>query len=471
MRKYSAMILLFQFFIACSLAPPAQEPETEFTIPDEAVYYEEAEYVLSRDELFIDEWWKKFNDSLLNRIVDRIITNNLDIQVAQKNIDMLHIQLRGVESNLFPSASAHLGYSRGQQLQPSFSPTEGMTEEMDDFESFSTGIDISYLLDITGRVRLGRQAFTENIHARQAEVRNLYGSLIMQGIIQWYTYISAIERLELARDQYSYAVEQEEIQEMRYTAGLGSMLELEQAGNARYAAENRVRTVKQERDLAKINLSVLMGSYPGRLFTDDTPAVADITLPDVPAVLPSEHIKTRPDVVAALHAIEKARLEIGVARADFFPSLSLSASVSNRTENFSDLFSLSDFARSIGGQMAQTLFKGGEIRSNVSGKEAAYAQAILSYRNTVLTALKDVESALVRLHSTEENYTIVEGQYESLSSVYEEMRTRYMQGIVPYERYIDSRESLIEMDMARTQLFMGRISARLELIHSFGGLW
>ncbi|ERP38963.1 efflux transporter outer membrane subunit [Chitinivibrio alkaliphilus] len=427
--------------------------------------------MLPVDDLFEEPWWYAFEDEALRDLIDTVLAQNLNIEIAHKNMEILGQRLRGVESNLFPRIEAQTGYRRGKQPEPTFSPTEGVQTELDDFENISLGVELSYLLDVSGRVRLGRQAFRENIAAREAEVRSLYSGIIMQTIIQWYSYGAALEQLAIARDQYAYAQEQKILQKRRYMAGLGDRLSFEQARSAYYGAGQTVTDLTQDRDLAAMNLALLSGDYPRSDREKPSRSFTAVELPPVPAVVPSDLLRRRPDIIAAEHELEQARLEVGVARADLFPTVTLSASYSQATDEWGDLFSLADFTRSLGGQVVQTLFSGGEIRSSISEQKLSYAASILEYRQVALDAFGEVEENLARLHTAEENATRLAEQVSSLTEIYGETALRYMRGVIPYDGYVESRNAAVELEMAEVGMTLQRIILRLELMHSMGGLW
>ncbi|MGM0443668.1 MAG: efflux transporter outer membrane subunit [Fibrobacterota bacterium] len=470
------IILICVFFLlllSCSLAPDRKDLTAAHDVSEDFLYASSADSFLINPDSAVDTlWWHGFEDSTLNAFIDTVLEENLDLRVALKNIEIMEENLRGVESNLFPSASASMGYSRGKQMQRDFSPTGGMTQSLEDVENFNAGLDLSYVLDLTGRVRNGRRSLKEGVLSSRESIRSVYAGVISQAVITWYQYRAAGLRLALAEKNLDAARSQVDTRSRRYAGGVGTFLEYEQARSAALAAEQEYAAVRKEQDFARVQLSVLSNQYPGKgLRPDKAKSFLQATLPSVPLAVPSRAVLARPDVRAARHTVERRRLDIGVARAGFLPTFTLTGSVSNNTSSVDDLFSVDNFARSIGGQVAQTLFQGGKIKSDVDKSKLEYAKAVLEYRQTVLLAFKEIEQGIVQLQETEARVRLIEKQHGAARNIHEELQRRYLRGLVPYDRYLDARESMISLEMNRLSLQVKRIQDRINLAAAAGMIW
>jgi NodT family efflux transporter outer membrane factor (OMF) lipoprotein len=422
-----------------------------------------------------NEWWKLFNDPVLNTLIEKAYNQNLPLQVAGLRIYEARAQL-GIATGLqYPQTQVAGGSATANRLSensPNFIP---LADES--FINYQAGFDAAWELDFWGRYRRGIESADANVSATVADYDNALVSLTAE-VARVYVNIRILEeRLTIAYNNIELQQKSLRIATVRYTNGATTELDVQQAKTNLAITRAQVPVLTRQLRQAKNALSVLMGMPPaelsGMLGGPGTIPVA----PDQVAVgIPAELLRRRPDVrQAELQAASQSAL-IGVAETDLYPSFSLLGSIGFQTSDTgnssaNDLFNSDSLGYSVGPAFSWNILNYGRLRNNVRIQDARYQQTIVNYQNTVLTAYQEVEDAMVGfIQAREESGIRAEGTQSAKRST-EISNIQYREGSVDFQRVIDSERTLVTQQDLWTQA-RGDISLNLIAMYkALGGGW
>jgi len=404
MKTNIGIILIVLLLVsACSFAPKKIEIVQEIEIPDN---YNSSNLVQREDAAPIP-WWEEFGDEKLNETIEKVLGNNLDLQIAEKRVEMLKAQFKTVRGSLLPAISTTGSYTKTEGPVTTMVPTSsGLTAntsiQENDMYSLRTGL--GFELDIWGKLRRNTKAANETFKASKEDLNTAYLGIIAQTIILYYdievqkrNVQISIEILDIIRQNY-------EVIERRYKSGVAPKENLELISQAYRNMQTKLLTDEQLLAVKLNQQSVLLGEYPNDRFESiDLNSGFLSSFAEIPVGIPSDLLKNRSDIVSALHNMEAARQQAGAAFADFFPSISLSAGFNFASMSWNELFDDLSLTKSVGGEVSEVLFAGGSKLASYKQKKVLYEQSVLSYKKTILTAFADVEDALITLETAEMN--------------------------------------------------------------------
>lgn len=470
-----AVILLLT---ACSFAPKKEVINAEFEIP--ASFNGKADslaWLVSVDSVVPDKWWHGFNDAALNAFVDTVLVRNLDLRTALESEGLLRNRIKSVGVQYLPNVVTSFSANATSKNTPVSSFSMGATgpametRRVDTvIEKYSLGMSLNYTLDFWGKIKNQKRAAIEQFYANAHELRKLYSTIVSATIISWYSYQSSIEHLQFAESSLELSESQLHFQQRRYEQGVGSKLEYEQALSAVAGAKSSVISAKQDMELAQNALVILAGYYPEQISVEQSTAFSKVSLPQVPLAVPSDILRSRPDIAAAANKVEAARYEIGAAKADFFPRFTITPSISFSNGEIKGMFDEQNLVKMLGGNVAHILFTRPIVKINVKSKEALYRQAVLSYKKTMLSAFHEVENALIKTQRTHELAEATANQVGALERITIEMERRYIDGLLPYETFLTSQDNLYKVKKAALSMKMATIANRVQLVTACGGL-
>ena len=474
-------------------------PEAEQELPDrfEAVPGDTTLPAAATDTARHDatRWWTTFDDPALTALVDTALAANLDLEVAQARLDELAAQFRIARAPLFPSINANgqanyqnqpantgiggaIGGGGGEEGNGDGNgpPPDGEQQQQfpDRFEftTYQATLGFSYELDFWGRVRSQRKAALNQYFAKAADLQTARLSVISQ-TISTYAQIAALQRqVRLGQRTIDLLDQRLEITEDRYARGLIPSFQLYSVRQSLQSARADQPDLENQLYEAQSRLATLLGRFAGeqRALLPDS-----LTIPldpsPLPAGLPSDLLMQRPDVRAAARRLEAARQQIGVARAEMLPSLSLTGQGGTQSSALSSLINIDQRFANFAAQLTAPLFQGGRLRANLNAAEARYEQQAARYEQTVLTAFREVKASLVAYDKQRRRYREVQRQVETAADAFQTQRDRYERGIGDVLSLLDAERTLVQ---ARTRLAGVRlavVNARLALHRALGGPW
>jgi len=414
----------------------------------------------SVDAAQLAQWWTAFNDPTLTSLVERTLAGSTDLAAAQARLRAARASLKASRGALFPSLSASGSANRQDVVEGAGNSGDG----------FQAGLDASYEVDLFGGVRRSVEAARATAEGSAASLADVQRSLVAEVALNYIDARSTQARLAVARENIGIQDETLQIVRWRVEAGLVSDLDLQQAIAQRAQTAASIPTLEQSYAASVNRIAVLIGQAPGAV-TAEMAAQQPIPLgPDnVEAGLPADLLNRRPDLIAAERSLAAEVARIGVAEADLYPALRLSGSLSSSSTNFSGLGD--NIISNLIGSITAPIFQGGQIRARIEQQRATADAALASYRGTVLTALEDVENALVSIDRTKaresELVTAEAAARESVSLA----EAQYQSGLIDFQALLSTQQSLLSAQDSRTTARAARASASIQLFKALGGGW
>jgi len=449
----AVVVAIWSVSAGCALHSP-QPKDLLIKIPER---FTEAGAAVS--DVAPDRWWRAFSDDRLNTLMDRAFVDNLDIAQAYARLEQAEAVAVQSAASRFPFVNLGGDAGRARQLGAT-GPVTG--------DSYSFSLAAGYEVDLWQKLKSRAEAGALTAEASLEDFRALYLSLSAQVADLYYLLVELRSQLELTDRTIAAREETLALVERRFREGVVSALDVYQSRQT--LASARAVRPEIEANLATTAhlLSVLMGGYP------DSAAGGDLAeLPETPAAfpagLPSQLLTDRPDIRAQMLRLEARDQEIAAAVADRFPSIDLLGNYGRSGSDFG--MSLSGTVWNLSGSLAQPLIDWGARKAEVERSQAVFREQLASYRQTVLTAFREVEDALVRNRTTEEAIRRLKAEEEASGQALRVAWDRYLDGLSEYlpvltaqALYFDAQSRLLS---ARRQL----ISDRISLARATGGNW
>ena len=461
------------------MTPEMSTPEAEQDLPDrfEAAPGDTTLPAAAADTAAYDatRWWAAYEDPSLTALVDTALAANLNLEEAQGRVEELAAQFRIARAPLFPSVTANgQGNYQNQPANTGIGGAIGGGQGPDRFEftDYQATLGLSYELDFWGRVRSQRTAALSQYFATAADLQTARLSVISQTISTYAQIASLRRQVRLGERTVGLLEERVAVTEDRYARGLVPSFQLYTVRQSLQAAQADQPDLERRLYEAQSRFATLLGRFAGeqRALLPDSMTVPLAPEP-VPAGLPADLLMQRPDVRGAALRLEAARQEIGVARAEMLPSLSLTGQGGTQSSELAALVDPGQVCASFAGQLTAPLFQGGQLRANLNAAEARYKQQAARYEQTVLTAFQEVKASLVAYEKQRQRYREVERQVDTARDAFQAQRDRYERGVGDVLSLIDAERTLLQ---ARTRLAGVRravTNARLALHRALGGPW
>lgn len=463
-RALPAALMLATALAGCSFAPAYHPPVTPAPVAfKEAAGWTEAK---PADLAARGPWWALYGDATLDGLETRIDRDNPTLAGALGRYDEATAYLAQARAGLFPQIGVSTDVERDRQSDNR--PLRG-TGQPDTYGAASIGGSVSYELDLWGRLRNSVAAGRAEAQASAddlAAIRLSLESELATSYMALRGYDAQRALLSATVDAYAKA---DAMTERRFQGGIASGIDTGRSGTQLAEAQAQLADVEAARALTEHAIASLVGT-PASNFAI-TPAVVALTLPSVPIVLPSTLLERRPDVAAAERRMAAANSEIGVAKAAFYPSISLGGQGGFQDAGLPSLFTAPNIFWSIGPSAVLSLFDGGRKRAQLAVARAAWTQATATYRGQVLQAFQDVEDNLAQLHhlgdeaQAEDRAVTQAGQTERLSL------NRYVKGAVTYLDVVTAQTTALRTRRVALDLSTRRLQASVGLIRATGGGW
>ncbi|MFY8217209.1 MAG: efflux transporter outer membrane subunit [Chthoniobacterales bacterium] len=421
------------------------------------------------DPATIQQWWKRFSDPVLDALITQAMVNSPDIKTALSRITESRGERSVVLSGLLPSVTGNASDRMSRRDEQS-------TDRVTTSETTNLSLDVAWEVDLFGRQLQNLAAASQDV---QQTVENYYAAqvtLTADVATAYITLRGAQTRLEVLQRNIKTRSETTQITRWKQEAGISDMLEVQQAVSTLDQARAAIPTIEQTISETKNQLAVLCGQTPGTL---DTLLARTSALPRVPAKIatgiPAEALNNRPDVRAAEDAVLAAYHRKTAAELERMPSLDLGGSFGLEALRTGTIFSPEAAARTLAGSLlanlAQPIFEGGRITANIRINEAQAKQAAFGYESTVLTALSEVENALVGIRRTTERLGILRTANEAAVEASELATRQYEVGAVDLLTVLDVQRTQLSVEEERAITEANQLSAYIQLYKSLGGGW
>jgi len=452
MRRFAAAMSIVAL-AGCTVGPNYRPPAaSSLQVPDS--WHQRAGEGQLVD---LSNWWERFNDPLLTRLIGEASASNLDLAVASSRLVQARESLVQARAGLVPTAGASGSVGR----------TVGAGN---DRTSFNVGADASWEIDLFGRIRRGIEAAGADAESVYYDREALRIAIISELATNYVQARLAQERLALAREDLAIAEDNLQIAQWRVQAGLASSLDSEQARAARAQTAAAIPSLERNYAGFTYRIAVLTGRAPGTL-NAELDAVKPVPRGprEAAAGIPADTLRQRPDVRAAERSLAAATARVGVAEAQLYPGLRLSGNIGTSAFSLGGLFSA--ITGSILAGIDQTLFDGGRLRSQLRSQQAATEGALATYRQSILTALEDVENALAALNAARARQVEFATALDAATNSAILARIQYRSGLTSFDQLLDVESRLVS---ARDGLASSRADESLALVQLYralGGGW
>lgn len=460
---------------ACTVGPDFERPQTQAQEADafiNAVSGDEAQETQK-----MSKWWERIDDPLLSEYVDQLLKDNLQLKEAASRIEEARARLGVVRGGFFPRIGADTSGARS--FVPSDSQKVGGVEnglssnDRRFTTSYDAGLSTAWELDVFGRIRRSTESARAEFNAREADQEALTHSLIAE-LLNRRIAISVNQRLlELAEQNAANRKQIYDLVKRRYDLGtaqvrLEDVLLTEENMTTVQSDINEFRRLLTDEIYA---LDILLGQMPG---TTDPTETAFPFLPaplDVAVCTPAHLLDRRPDLRASELRLQAANADIGVAMADVYPTLNLSENIGFTGDSSGSLLSSDQLTGSLIGALTARIFEGGALRSNIRLQEAEAQTLIYSYANTVLNAVREVESALQAERELGEEVTSLNRSVEALKQAEALSQDRYRNGLLPLRDFLDTQQRRYTIEQNAILSQRSKWQTRIALYLTLGGDW
>lgn len=450
-------VLVLFLFSGCAVGPDYVRPGID-TPAAWRIDYQEASDVANTS------WWKKFDDPVLNGIIDEALKENRDIRIATARVDRFLGALDTTRSQFFPQVGYGASASRQRTSGNIPASGSGMT-----FNSFQGSVNVNWEIDFWGRIRRATESAQAQVLASEEGRRAVILSLVTN-VVNGYIVLRGLDRqLEIVRDTEKAYADTLRLFKLRYKYGTISRLELSQIEaqyeSARKAIPQFESLIQQQENL----ISTLLGRNPGPIPRGKT--IDTISLPPIPGGLPSSLLEQRPDILQAEQSLIAANAEIGAAKALYFPTISLTGLLGTSSSELSSLFESQSRIWTIGGVALGPLLTFGAISGKVRQAEAIQQQALYQYLQTVQTAFREVNDALVGTTKGREELASQSLQVRALKDYARVARLQYDGGTASYLLVLDADRSLFDTQLSYVQTKVRVYASLVDVYKTTGGGW
>jgi NodT family efflux transporter outer membrane factor (OMF) lipoprotein len=467
-RFFLAMIFAgtILFCTGCAVGPNYVRPSAD--VPAD---YKEAppnwKQAQPSDAIAKGKWWEVYEDGQLNELEEQVNVSNQSLKAAQEQFAQARAALRISRSGLFPTLTGGVAGSRTDQSQNK--PLFNTQTETKDYNDFTIPVDVSYEADLWGRVRRTVEASRSEAQATGADLANVSLTLHAE-LATDYFQLRGLDAQKQLLDSTVQSYEKAlELTESRFHGGLSSAVDVAQAQTILETTRAESVDVEVQRSAFEHAIAVLVGKPASRFSLAAIPLTT--APPPTPAGLPSDLLERRPDISAAERRVQEQNAQIGVARAAYFPLVTLSGSGGFESAVIGTLIQGPSGFWMLGGQAAETLFDAGRRRGTSEQAKAAWNQSVDNYRETVLTAFQEVEDNLAALRILEDE---ADKQSRAVAAAQHSLslsETRYKGGVTNYLEVTTAQSAALSDEVTAVSILTRRMAASVLLIKAIGGGW
>ncbi len=457
----------------CNLAPKYTRPST----PSTSAYREltPADYknmdgwkvAQPQDDRIRGKWWQMFSDPLLGQLEELVDTSNQSLVQAFANYRSARALVGEARSQLFPTVTAVPSITR--QRSGTASSGTASHGSPSTTTTYQLPVDATWEIDLWGQIRNSVEAYADEAQASAADLENTRLSLQAQLAVYYFELRSQDAQRQLYDNTVAAYQKDLELVKIRHEGGIASDLDVAQAETQLEVAIASATDLGINRALYEHAIAVLAGKSASTFSIPVAPLRGDP--PGIPVGVPSQLLERRPDIAAAERRVAEANANIGVAKAAFFPTLTLSGDVGFASTAISSLLSSPSFFWSLGATLSQTLFDGGKHQAQLEDKVALYDGYVASYRNTVLTAFKEVEDELATLRILSQERQQQDDAVRSAQTALTRAEDRYKFGVDSYLNVISAQTTLLTNQRTATSIRLQQLTTSVQLIKVLGGGW
>ena len=468
--NYRAMAILLAagWMTGCTVGPNYHRPTVQvpqnFRAPDPLP--------APQAESFADlKWWEVFRDEDLQQLVRIALEQNYDLREAVARVEAARANLGITRSDQFPQVgvSGDVQFTRLSRdgslpLPRSFVPSQNRN-----WGEASLNL-LSFEIDLWGRLRRATEAARANLLSADENRKAVVTTLVSDVATAYFTVRELDYELEISKRTLDTRRTSLQLVQARQGGGVATLLDLRQTEQLVYTAAETIPTLQQQIEQTENQISLLLGRNPGEVMRQGQ-FNEDQFQPEVPTGLPSALLERRPDIRAAEQNLIAANAQIGVARAAYFPQLSLSGLLGGQSTQLSSLFSGPHSAWSFVPQITQPIFTAGRLRSNVRFAQAQRDSALVQYQKTIQTAFTEVSNALIAHQRVRESRVPQEALVAALEDRKRLAYTRYTGGVDTQLNALDADRDLLQAQLDLRQIRLNELLSVVQLYKALGGGW
>jgi multidrug efflux system outer membrane protein len=456
------MVVAAALLAGCAIGPDykrppvAQPPTFRGQATAEAVSFADA------------PWWDVFQDPILKALIEDALRSNYNVGIATARVQEARANVGVARSDYFPSLDYGVGVSRSKVGPGILGRAGGPVPNASTF--YSASMTMSWELDIWGRIRRSNEAASATLLATEDARRAVWLTLVSD-LGQAYFQLLALDvQLQIARNSTDAYQRTYDLFLDRFNLGVASRLETSRAQGALGEAQATIPQLESSIVAKENQISILLGKTPGPI-ARGKPMYEQVVVPAVPAGLPSTLLERRPDLRQAEEVLVSANARIGVAKAEFFPKLSLTALFGTASPEVSALTGGSATIWAVAGMLSGPLFNAGRTLGTYRATIAQWEQARLSYEQAVLIALREVSDALTALGKLSEAEAAQDTAVQALTAAVGHAMDRYRQGLANYFEVLEAQQQLYPAQNTLAQIRLNRLLAYAQLYRALGGGW
>jgi multidrug efflux system outer membrane protein len=448
----------------CAVGPNYKRPSVP--VPDQ---YRGAPAAAAAASLADAKWPEVFPDDTLKQLISTALEHNLDLALATERIEEARARYRiaGASQYPFVYAGAEVAGMQtsiiGSTVNPPYTKPEAIVYSQ-------VGAALSWELDLWGRIRRLKESARAEYLATEEARRGVVVSLVSDVAGDYFTLRERDLELRIARDTHEIAGRNLELMRVRHDHGAATALDLHQAEQFLYLATVREASVERDIGQAENALSLLLGGLPGDI-PRGKPIDGFALPPELPPGLPSSLIERRPDIRGAEQKLISANAQIGAAKANYFPQISLTGALGGQSRALTDLFTAPARYWTLSPNALLPIFTAGQVRVAVRLTEAQKREMLTSYRKTVYTAFREVSDALIGYDRTRQQSGQQDRLVEALKETTRLATLRYQGGADSYLQVLSAESGLFQAQLAQAQLRLQELLAYVDVYRALGGGW
>jgi NodT family efflux transporter outer membrane factor (OMF) lipoprotein len=451
---------------ACAVGPDYQRPQTV-----EIAQYKEAEgwtQANPSDSLARGAWWELYGDQQLNGLIEKLNNSNQTVAQSEAQYRQAQALVRSARGAFYPSVDLSLGKTRSSQGTGSSSSSLSSSSS-GIRDTYNAELGVSWEADVWGKLRRGLEADEASAQASFADLAAMRLSQQSE-LVQNYLQLRVIDQQKRLLEATVAAYERSlKMTQNQYRAGVSGRDAVAQAQTQLKSTQADLVDLIWQRAQFENAIAVLTGQAPADFNIAEVQTIPK--LPQVPLSLPSQLLERRPDIASAERSVIAANANIGVAKAAYYPDLSLSLSGGYSSSTSQNLISLPNRFWSVGPKLALPLFDGGIRSAEVDRTEAVYDQTVAKYRQTVLDGFREVENYLVQLKVYEDEAAV---RQEALDAARDSLRlteNQYKAGLIAYIDVVVVQATALSNERSVLNILQSRLIASVQLIAALGGGW
>jgi multidrug efflux system outer membrane protein len=443
---------------ACSVGPDYKPPKL-----DTPINWRSADTKVN--ELIQTKWWERFGDKELNSLVEKALAENVNLHLAAARIEQFRALYGVSRAGLYPELSALGGFTRTAPSESGVVPTSG-----DPSNTYSLDGALRWEIDLWGRIRRSNEAARAEFLAEEAGARGVLVTVVT-AVVQTYIELRGLDqRLDISKNTLKSRAESLRIARERFANGVVSELDIKQAESEYLSVELAIPELELAIGRRENLLSVLLGGAPqsiarGRTIDELNSSVM------IPASLPADIVKNRPDLIEAEERLKGATARIGVAIAEYYPKLSMTGLLGFLSADFSDWLKSESNEWQVAPRLGLPVFTAGRLENQVLGAKASAKQAEEAYKLRTLEALREVEDALIGYEKTTKKRDLLDAQVKILQGYNSLSKQRYDEGQSDYLDVLDAQRNLFASELNLTNAEVQVISEYINLFKALGGGW